>query len=226
MLSLIRQESHGLMSSSLNRKSTHENVINPPPSAKLHTSVGPRRLARSLLLSMSRKAEIPSDAASEIQENPSEPSSSDYQNPARGGKASEDQTQPREPVERPGDLSGTSEGGANTSSTSSEAGLSGNDVQGTIPAQSEGESQSARLALRQGLNATNNETSSLQQAAPYKYLLVDDNDINVKILASFMKKLGHGYGTAANGLEALQMYTANPELYPFILMGKFFMANI
>lgn len=64
------------------------------------------------------------------------------------------------------------------------------------------------------------ETESTQQLAPYKYLLVDDNDINLKILASFVKRLGHGYDTAVNGLEALQMYSANPGLYPFILMGK------
>lgn len=64
------------------------------------------------------------------------------------------------------------------------------------------------------------ETTSTQQTSPYKYLLVDDNDINLKILASFMKRLGHEYDTAVNGLEALQMYTANPGLYPFILMGK------
>lgn len=104
---------------------------------------------------------------------------------------------------------------------SSEAGLAGNDVQEVISPRSEGESQTAHLPLRQGQNAKNNETASLQQAAPYKYLLVDDNDINVKILASFMKKLGHSYDTATNGLEALQMYTANPGLYPFVLMGKF-----
>lgn len=67
---------------------------------------------------------------------------------------------------------------------------------------------------------TNEETGSPRQPSPYKYLLVDDNDINLKILASFMKRLGHGYDTAANGLEALQMYTSNPGLYPFVLMGK------
>lgn len=208
------------MSSFLNRKSVHKHVSIPPSSTKLHTSVGPRRLARSLLLSLSRKTGISSDAASEIRENTSEPSSSDYNNPARAGEASEDQTQAREPVERPVGLSGASEGDFKTLSTSSEAGLTGNDVRELISSQSEGEIQTAQLPLRQGQNATNKETASPQHTAPYKYLLVDDNDINVKILASFMKKLGHGYDTAANGLEALQMYTANPGLYPFVLMGK------
>lgn len=220
MLSPIRQESQGLMSSYLNRKLIHKHVINPPSPAKLHSSVGPRRLARSLLLSLSRKTDIPSDVASEIREHTSEPGSSDCNNPARGGKASEDQAQAREPIEMPVGLSGAFEGSAKTSSTSSDAGLAGNDVQEVTSSQPEGGMKTAPLPFRQGQNAANKETASPPQAAPYKYLLVDDNDINVKILASFMEKLGHAYDTAANGLEALQMYTANPGLYPFVLMGK------
>ena len=174
-----------------------------------------------MTLSLSRKTENFSDVASGNRESTPEPGSLDYNNPARGGKVSEDQTQAREPVEWPAALSGASEGGAKTSSTSSQAGPAGNDDQETTSSQSGGKIQTAQLPLRQGQNATNERTAPLQQAAPYKYLLVDDNDINVKILASFMKKLGHGYDTAANGLEALQMYTANAGLYPFVLMGKF-----
>ncbi|KUI71058.1 Peroxide stress-activated histidine kinase mak2 [Cytospora mali] len=51
-----------------------------------------------------------------------------------------------------------------------------------------------------------------------KYLLVDDNDINLRILCSFIKKLGYEYDTAVNGLEAVQKYTNNPELYRCVLM--------
>lgn len=36
-----------------------------------------------------------------------------------------------------------------------------------------------------------------------------------------MKKLGYKYDTASHGLEALEMYEANPDLYPFVLMGRF-----
>lgn len=36
-----------------------------------------------------------------------------------------------------------------------------------------------------------------------------------------MKKLGRGYDTASNGLQALEMYSENPGLYPFVLMGTF-----
>ncbi|KAH6651970.1 hypothetical protein BKA67DRAFT_537820 [Truncatella angustata] len=49
-------------------------------------------------------------------------------------------------------------------------------------------------------------------------LLVDDNDINLRILASFMKKLNYSYRTATNGLEALELYAAAPEKYRHILM--------
>ncbi|KAJ1323559.1 two-component system, sensor histidine kinase and response regulator [Microdochium nivale] len=41
-----------------------------------------------------------------------------------------------------------------------------------------------------------------------RYLLVDDNTINLRILVSFMKKLGHAHATATNGLEALEAYAA------------------
>lgn len=39
-------------------------------------------------------------------------------------------------------------------------------------------------------------------------LLVDDNSINLNLLATFMKKQRHAYDTATNGLEALHAYQA------------------
>ncbi|KAI0546416.1 hypothetical protein F4679DRAFT_587595 [Xylaria curta] len=49
-------------------------------------------------------------------------------------------------------------------------------------------------------------------------LLVDDNNINLRILASYMKRLRKPYRTANNGLEALEIFTANPSAYSCILM--------
>ncbi|KAI0186838.1 hsp90-like protein [Xylaria flabelliformis] len=49
-------------------------------------------------------------------------------------------------------------------------------------------------------------------------LLVDDNNINLRILASYMKKLKKPYRTATNGLEAFKTYTASPSKYSCILM--------
>jgi two-component sensor histidine kinase len=47
-------------------------------------------------------------------------------------------------------------------------------------------------------------------------LLVDDNNINLTLLATFMKKQRHAYDTATNGLEALQAYQAqiDPTRFP------------
>lgn len=220
MLSLIRRESHTSTSSFLNRKSIHKRGIDSSSPAKLHNSVGPRRLARSLLLSLSRRAEIPSGVDSMSRESTFEIGSSDYSKPSTGGKATEDTTQAQEPVQRVGGSSVASDYGFTASTASSEAGVVGKDDVGTIASQAQVELRAALLPLRQGQNVPNEGPEPSQQPALYKYLLVDDNDINLKILASFMKRLGHGYDTAANGLEALQLYTANPGLYSFVLMGK------
>ncbi|OLN83316.1 Histidine kinase 5-like protein 1 [Colletotrichum chlorophyti] len=39
-----------------------------------------------------------------------------------------------------------------------------------------------------------------------RFLLVDDNSLNLKILASYMKKLGHKFETAMDGQEALKVF--------------------
>ncbi|KAI0146416.1 hypothetical protein GGR57DRAFT_494267 [Xylariaceae sp. FL1272] len=49
-------------------------------------------------------------------------------------------------------------------------------------------------------------------------LLVDDNPINLRILATYMKKLKKPYKTAINGLEALETFTADPPSFSCILM--------
>ncbi|KAF7530870.1 hypothetical protein G7054_g9416 [Neopestalotiopsis clavispora] len=53
---------------------------------------------------------------------------------------------------------------------------------------------------------------------PSSILLVDDNNINLQILVSFMKKLKYNYKTATNGLEAFEIFSANPESFSHILM--------
>lgn len=42
-----------------------------------------------------------------------------------------------------------------------------------------------------------------------KVLLVDDNAVNLKILATFLKRRGYLCATAGNGLEALELYKAS-----------------
>ncbi|KAJ5312553.1 hypothetical protein N7508_003383 [Penicillium antarcticum] len=49
-------------------------------------------------------------------------------------------------------------------------------------------------------------------------LIVDDNEINLKILVTFMRKLGCSYHTASNGLIAFEKVESSTRRYDFILM--------
>ncbi|RLM00050.1 hypothetical protein CFD26_108406 [Aspergillus turcosus] len=49
-------------------------------------------------------------------------------------------------------------------------------------------------------------------------LIVDDNDINLKILATFMRRIGCSYETANNGLVALEKYRQSERRFNYILM--------
>ncbi|KAF5011133.1 hypothetical protein FDECE_2741 [Fusarium decemcellulare] len=51
-----------------------------------------------------------------------------------------------------------------------------------------------------------------------KFLLVDDNHINLKILSAYMKKLQLPYDTALNGKEAVDLYMQSPQSYVCILL--------
>ncbi|PYH49455.1 hybrid sensor histidine kinase/response regulator [Aspergillus saccharolyticus JOP 1030-1] len=51
-------------------------------------------------------------------------------------------------------------------------------------------------------------------------LIVDDNEINLKILATFIRKLGCSYDTASNGLIALNTYKDSTRRHDLVLMGK------
>ncbi|KAF7548004.1 hypothetical protein G7Z17_g7341 [Cylindrodendrum hubeiense] len=65
-------------------------------------------------------------------------------------------------------------------------------------------------------------TESLDQSAGYfacpEFLLVDDNNINLKILASYVHKIGRLYSTATNGQEAVDAFETNVGQYKCILM--------
>lgn len=57
-------------------------------------------------------------------------------------------------------------------------------------------------------------------------LIVDDNEINLRILAAYMKKLAYEYVTARNGLEALEAFMAEPAIFKLILMGEYSLYGI
>lgn len=52
-------------------------------------------------------------------------------------------------------------------------------------------------------------------------LIVDDNEINLKILESFMRKIGSSFETASNGLAAVEKYKKSKRQFDFILMGMY-----
>lgn len=54
-----------------------------------------------------------------------------------------------------------------------------------------------------------------------KVMIVDDNHINQKLLAAYMRKCKWVYTTAANGLEALQAFHPEPGAFKVIFMGIF-----
>ncbi|KAI9925765.1 hypothetical protein ASPWEDRAFT_158226 [Aspergillus wentii DTO 134E9] len=49
-------------------------------------------------------------------------------------------------------------------------------------------------------------------------LIVDDNEINTRILVAYIKKLGRDYVVAQNGLEAFEAFKAEPARFGVILM--------
>ncbi|KAJ5672088.1 hypothetical protein N7507_001215, partial [Penicillium longicatenatum] len=56
------------------------------------------------------------------------------------------------------------------------------------------------------------------QSKSLKVLIVDDNSINLKIMSTFIRKIGCRYETALNGLIALEKYESADQPYDFILM--------
>lgn len=55
--------------------------------------------------------------------------------------------------------------------------------------------------------ATSDETPGSETPDPFiKFLLVDDNLINLKVLGAYMGKLGIKYGRAMDNQEALDLF--------------------
>jgi CheY-like chemotaxis protein len=82
------------------------------------------------------------------------------------------------------------------------------------------------LSLSEEAAATNHHApikkeNGTDSNLPSTVLLVDDNDINLKILIAFMKKLKCDYLIAQNGEEALEVFKANFSVIAMIFMGKF-----
>lgn len=85
---------------------------------------------------------------------------------------------------------------------------------GAISAASE--SEEASTAPDGQLHVARAPESSRREA--HKFLLVDDNRINLKVLSAYMSKLGQAYEAAINGKEAVDAYIAEPNKFAGILM--------
>lgn len=67
--------------------------------------------------------------------------------------------------------------------------------------------------------STTDESPMSEAPDPFnKFLLVDDNHINLKVLSTYMKKLGIEYSTAMNGQEAVDLFCGPGEQYSCVLM--------
>lgn len=71
-----------------------------------------------------------------------------------------------------------------------------------------------------GVKQSSAEEFPPQRNSPATVLLVDDNDINIKLLIAYMKKLGCNYLVAQNGQEALDSFKENAFSISIVLMGK------
>jgi hypothetical protein len=61
--------------------------------------------------------------------------------------------------------------------------------------------------------------TSITQPGGMRVLLVEDNEVNMKLLVAYMRKLKLSHSTAINGLEALNMYKEAKGDFDAIFMG-------
>jgi CheY-like chemotaxis protein len=52
-------------------------------------------------------------------------------------------------------------------------------------------------------------------------LLVDDNDLNLRLLCAYTKMGNYEYMTAQNGAEAVATYKAHPGKFRLVILGMF-----
>ncbi|OBT97047.1 hypothetical protein VE01_04817 [Pseudogymnoascus verrucosus] len=68
-------------------------------------------------------------------------------------------------------------------------------------------------------STTPDEPSTSEPPDPFtKFLLVDDNHINLKVLSTYLKKLGVEYDLAMNGKEAVDLFCLSYRTYTCVLM--------
>ncbi|KAK2029217.1 hsp90-like protein [Colletotrichum zoysiae] len=191
--------------------------------------VGPRKLAKVLLLSFRRwtrtqagaiptPTQLSLTSARQSDFNESTPTGH-----SMGGSVGEGSTEalPELPNEDESKLDKQKEGGKAKAS-----GL-GEDSQpkgGAKESHGPGAAEDVALAHRPKREQTaasgtkSGERSRKDGKSRPKFLLVDDNALNLKILASYMKKLGHEFHNAMDGQEALDAFCKADGGFQFVLM--------
>ncbi|KAI1177140.1 hypothetical protein F4777DRAFT_587377 [Nemania sp. FL0916] len=84
--------------------------------------------------------------------------------------------------------------------------------------QESSQSRSVSVGPKEVLSDAEQATLSSITTQSQEILLVDDNNVNLRILVAYMKKLKKPYKTATNGLEALEMFAISPSNFSCILM--------
>jgi CheY-like chemotaxis protein len=90
-------------------------------------------------------------------------------------------------------------------------------IQPEIPDQQPSQPPPAELEAPKALGEPRGSTDHFN-ADKKKLLLVDDNNINLKVLSAIVIRLGYSYETAVNGQEAVNAYEADPEQFSGVLM--------
>ncbi|KAF9630208.1 hypothetical protein BFW01_g389 [Lasiodiplodia theobromae] len=65
---------------------------------------------------------------------------------------------------------------------------------------------------------TTTTSSSSPNTSGKEVMIVDDNPLNLRLLSAFLNKSGIAHASAANGLEALQMFKEAPKRWAAVLM--------
>ncbi|KAM0327598.1 hypothetical protein ACHAQA_005891 [Verticillium albo-atrum] len=84
--------------------------------------------------------------------------------------------------------------------------------------EADGQARSGSVLDPKSVDSDMTATSALRSCNRGQFLIVDDNIINLKILSTFMKRLGRDHCTSMNGLEAFEAFSATPEKFCCILM--------
>jgi CheY-like chemotaxis protein len=70
------------------------------------------------------------------------------------------------------------------------------------------------------VNQSESIDTSIVLSSGFRVLLVEDNEINMKLLVAYMRKLKLNHAAAINGLEALNTYKEANGCFDVIFMGK------